>query len=124
MRCLVAPAHAPHPQPNFASRDACRRSACRASRAEGLAYDEVRQLVGRAAYEAPAMPGTAEPAAAPASAVVAGATDVELTCRDCSSAFAFGVQEQAFYEERRFAPPTRCADCRAQKRRRLALTTE
>ncbi len=44
------------------------------------------------------------------------AGDERLTCQDCQAFFTFSVNEQAFYRERGFRPPVRCADCRAQRR--------
>lgn len=42
--------------------------------------------------------------------------DQTLTCADCQGEFAFTADEQGFYRERGFRPPTRCAACRAQRR--------
>ncbi len=42
--------------------------------------------------------------------------DIELTCKDCGSTFVFTEGEQAFYAEKGFSNPVRCAECR-QKRK-------
>jgi CxxC-x17-CxxC domain-containing protein len=42
--------------------------------------------------------------------------DSTLTCRDCGQAFTFTSGEQDFYASRGFSEPTRCPDCRAQRR--------
>jgi hypothetical protein len=39
-----------------------------------------------------------------------------IGCRDCNTEFLFGTNEQAFYTEKGLAEPTRCRDCRAQKK--------
>ncbi|MCI0587708.1 MAG: zinc-ribbon domain-containing protein, partial [Planctomycetes bacterium] len=41
-----------------------------------------------------------------------------LTCSDCQKTFAFTEQEQAFFQERGFAPPKRCPECRKARRAR------
>ncbi|HKB17101.1 MAG TPA: CxxC-x17-CxxC domain-containing protein [Planctomycetota bacterium] len=41
-----------------------------------------------------------------------------LTCSDCQKTFAFTDQEQAFFQERGFAPPKRCPECRKARRAR------
>jgi CxxC-x17-CxxC domain-containing protein len=43
-------------------------------------------------------------------------TDTRLTCRDCGQAFAFTSGEQEFYASRGFSQPSRCPDCRAQRK--------
>lgn len=43
-------------------------------------------------------------------------TDEMLVCRDCGQEFVFTAGEQAFYSERGFNKPSRCTDCRAQRR--------
>jgi CxxC-x17-CxxC domain-containing protein len=43
--------------------------------------------------------------------------DQTLTCRDCGRTFAFTAAEQTFYAERELHTPTRCPDCRAERRR-------
>jgi CxxC-x17-CxxC domain-containing protein len=41
------------------------------------------------------------------------ATDITLTCRDCSREFDFTAGEQDFYAQKGFTnQPTRCASCR------------
>ena len=42
--------------------------------------------------------------------------DTTLTCRDCGQAFTFTSGEQEFYASRGFSEPTRCPDCRAQRK--------
>ncbi len=42
--------------------------------------------------------------------------DTTLTCRDCGQAFTFTAGEQDFYASRGFSEPSRCPDCRAQRR--------
>jgi CxxC-x17-CxxC domain-containing protein len=39
-------------------------------------------------------------------------TDTEIECQDCNNVFAFTAKEAQFYEEKQFAPPKRCRDCR------------
>ncbi len=43
-------------------------------------------------------------------------TDTTLTCRDCNQAFTFTSGEQEFYASRGFSEPSRCPDCRAQRK--------
>ena len=43
-------------------------------------------------------------------------SDQTLMCRDCGQAFSFTTGEQAFYQERVYPPPQRCASCRAEKK--------
>src|SRR5258707_1748973 len=42
--------------------------------------------------------------------------DTPLTCGDCGQAFTFTSGEQDFYASRGFSEPSRCADCRAQRK--------
>jgi CxxC-x17-CxxC domain-containing protein len=42
--------------------------------------------------------------------------DTTLTCRDCGQAFTFTSGEQDFYASRGFTEPTRCPDCRANRK--------
>ena len=42
--------------------------------------------------------------------------DTTLTCRDCGQAFTFTSGEQDFYAARGYSEPSRCADCREQRR--------
>ena len=132
----VCTAHGWHVQANFASRDTCKRSACRSSKSDSLSYDTVQEILGAAAeIAAPASAnarrkGTASDntegmphdatstTAAAASVVVASSSDMEFKCRDCNASFNFGVEEQTFYQERLFAWPTRCASCRSKKRQK------
>ena len=47
-------------------------------------------------------------------------SDRTLTCRDCGQAFTFTAGEQAFYQERGYSEPQRCADCRAVRKAQRA----
>lgn len=42
--------------------------------------------------------------------------DATLTCRDCGQPFTFTTGEQEFYTSRGFSEPSRCPDCRAQRK--------
>ncbi|MDQ3811925.1 MAG: zinc-ribbon domain containing protein [Chloroflexota bacterium] len=42
--------------------------------------------------------------------------DTTLTCRDCGQAFTFSSGEQDFYAARGYSEPSRCPDCRAQRK--------
>ena len=42
--------------------------------------------------------------------------DKTLTCSDCGMEFAFTEREQAFYAEKGFTEPRRCASCRASRK--------
>lgn len=42
--------------------------------------------------------------------------DEIIVCRNCGNEFAFTVGEQKFYEEKGFAKPVRCKDCRAKRK--------
>src|SRR5436190_7327411 len=42
--------------------------------------------------------------------------DTTLTCRDCGQAFTFTSGEQDFYAARGYSEPSRCADCREQRK--------
>jgi CxxC-x17-CxxC domain-containing protein len=42
--------------------------------------------------------------------------DTTLTCRDCQQAFTFTSGEQEFYASRGYSEPSRCPDCRAQRK--------
>jgi CxxC-x17-CxxC domain-containing protein len=44
------------------------------------------------------------------------AADTSLTCRDCGQTFTFTSGEQEFYASRGFHEPSRCPDCRAQRK--------
>ncbi len=47
-----------------------------------------------------------------------GHQDIDLQCRECSAAFVWTAGEQAFYSEKGLTnQPTRCPECRANKRR-------
>jgi CxxC-x17-CxxC domain-containing protein len=43
-------------------------------------------------------------------------SDRTITCRDCGQAFTFTAGEQAFYAERGYSEPQRCANCRAERK--------
>jgi CxxC-x17-CxxC domain-containing protein len=43
-------------------------------------------------------------------------SDRTITCRDCGQPFTFTAGEQAFYAERGFSEPQRCASCRAERK--------
>jgi CxxC-x17-CxxC domain-containing protein len=47
-------------------------------------------------------------------------SDRTLTCRDCGQEFVFTAGEQAFYQERGYSEPQRCAACRAQRKAQRA----
>ena len=49
-------------------------------------------------------------------------SDRTLTCRDCGQAFTFTAGEQAFYQERGFSEPQRCANCRAERKAQRATS--
>lgn len=42
--------------------------------------------------------------------------DEKLICRDCGKEFPFTPGEKAFFASRGFPPPSRCPDCRKNKR--------
>ncbi len=42
--------------------------------------------------------------------------DKTLTCSDCGMEFEFTEREQAFYAEKGFSDPRRCASCRASRK--------
>ena len=43
-------------------------------------------------------------------------SDRTITCRDCGQEFTFTAGEQAFYQERGYTEPQRCASCRAERK--------
>jgi CxxC-x17-CxxC domain-containing protein len=43
-------------------------------------------------------------------------SDRTITCRDCGQEFTFTAGEQAFYAERGYSEPQRCASCRAERK--------
>ena len=47
-------------------------------------------------------------------------TDKTLTCRECEQPFTFTAGEQAFYQERGYTEPQRCASCRAARKAQRA----
>ena len=44
--------------------------------------------------------------------------NIKLICKDCGKEFDFNVGEQRFYEEKGFAQPIRCKECRDAKKAR------
>jgi hypothetical protein len=42
----------------------------------------------------------------------------KLICKECGKEFEFTVGEQRFYEEKGFAAPIRCKECRDAKKAR------
>ena len=44
--------------------------------------------------------------------------NIKLICKDCGKEFDFTVGEQRFYEEKGFAQPIRCKECRDAKKAR------
>jgi CxxC-x17-CxxC domain-containing protein len=49
-------------------------------------------------------------------------SDKTITCRDCGEGFTFTAGEQAFYQERGFSEPQRCASCRAERKSQRAAS--
>jgi CxxC-x17-CxxC domain-containing protein len=49
-------------------------------------------------------------------------SDRTITCRDCGEAFTFTAGEQAFYAERGYSEPQRCANCRAERKAQRAAS--
>jgi CxxC-x17-CxxC domain-containing protein len=49
-------------------------------------------------------------------------SDRTITCRDCGNAFTFTAGEQAFYAERGYSEPQRCANCRAERKAQRAAS--
>lgn len=47
-------------------------------------------------------------------------SDKTIVCRICGEGFTFTAAEQAFYQERGYAEPQRCAGCRAERKAKLA----
>ncbi|HEU5431017.1 MAG TPA: zinc-ribbon domain containing protein [Thermomicrobiales bacterium] len=47
-------------------------------------------------------------------------SDKTIVCRDCGQGFTFTAGEQAFYQERGFSEPQRCAACRAERKAQRA----
>ena len=43
----------------------------------------------------------------------------KIICRDCGKEFTLTVGEQNFYEEKGFAEPVRCKECREAKKARM-----
>lgn len=43
--------------------------------------------------------------------------DTEIEC-SCGNTFIFTVNDQQFYEQKGFARPKRCKECRAQKKQK------
>ena len=44
--------------------------------------------------------------------------NIKLICKDCKKEFDFNVREQRIYEEKGFAAPIRCKECRDAKKAR------
>lgn len=42
--------------------------------------------------------------------------DLTIVCRDCGRSFIFRSDEQNFYAEKGYDEPTRCKDCRAERK--------
>lgn len=42
--------------------------------------------------------------------------DKKIVCRNCGTEFIFTVGEQKFYEEKGFAEPVRCKECRNKRK--------
>jgi CxxC-x17-CxxC domain-containing protein len=51
-------------------------------------------------------------------------SDTTIVCRDCGQGFTFTAGEQAFYQERGFSEPQRCAACRAERKTQRAASGE
>ena len=49
-------------------------------------------------------------------------SDRTITCLHCGQGFTFTAGEQAFYQERGFSEPQRCANCRAERKAQLNPT--
>jgi len=47
---------------------------------------------------------------------------IRLTCRECGKQFVFTKGEQEFYEAKGLTPPTRCKECRSNKKKQPRLT--
>lgn len=116
--------HGWHVAANFASKSQCRRTGCEASKEEGLSFEEAAQLVRSAPRGEPgksrAVSHEQQEAPSHEPVVASDSAIAELSCRDCSQPFAFAVREQQFYEAKGYALPTRCIECRAKKRQRVA----
>lgn len=50
-------------------------------------------------------------------------SDLTITCRDCAITFAFTEGEQAFFSERGYTAPSRCPNCRRNRRAFTAPST-
>ena len=50
--------------------------------------------------------------------------DEIIICRNCGNEFTFAVGEQKFYEEKGFAKPVRCKECRAKRKADQKKTEE
>lgn len=42
--------------------------------------------------------------------------DQIITCSDCNTTFTFNEGEQAFFKDKGFNAPTRCAECRRRRK--------
>jgi len=50
--------------------------------------------------------------------------DKKIVCRNCGIEFIFTVGEQKFYEEKGFAEPVRCKECRNKRKAEKEQSTE
>ena len=50
--------------------------------------------------------------------------DKKIVCRNCGTEFIFTVGEQKFYEEKGFAEPVRCKECRNKRKAEKEQSTE
>jgi CxxC-x17-CxxC domain-containing protein len=48
--------------------------------------------------------------------------DITIVCKDCGRKFMFRSDEQSFYEEKGYAEPTRCKDCRTVRKNSISQT--
>lgn len=96
-------------QHNYAAKEVCRRGTCDGTQAQGVSFEAVREVAQQSRRDELAQ-------AKPAVAVVAGGAGLELVCRDCDATYSFSIKEQSRYEEKGFAQPTRCLECRKSKR--------
>ena len=97
-------------QHNYATKAVCRRGTCDGTREEGVSFEAVRELAQQSRRDERSQ------AQKPKEAVVVGDAGVELACRDCSTTYSFSVKEQRRYQEKGYAQPTRCPECRKTKR--------
>lgn len=50
--------------------------------------------------------------------------DKKIVCRNCGTEFIFTVGEQKFYEEKGFAEPVRCKECRNKRKAEKEQSTK